>query len=115
MFPTADAVTLVPKWPGGPFSGRCSLQFSSVAEVESVVSQQVMVKGQAVQAYVAGLPPLLRAYKLFCLCDALDGDALPWFTFFLSNSVVIQSIAWIICFTEPMEFQRSHRKKSSKN
>eukprot|EP00667_Euglena_gracilis_P001603 EG_transcript_1603 len=53
LFPTADAVTLVPKWPGGPFSGRCSLQFSSVAEVESVVSQQVMVKGQAVQAYVA--------------------------------------------------------------
>lgn len=52
LFPAAQSITLMRKWwPGGPFSGRCSVRFATAAEAEAVAKRPgVIVQGQVVSA-----------------------------------------------------------------
>eukprot|EP00667_Euglena_gracilis_P001323 EG_transcript_1324 len=55
LFPTAEALTMIPRWSGGPFSGTCLLHFPTAAEAEAAAGRLgLKVKGQPVFTALAG-------------------------------------------------------------
>eukprot|EP00667_Euglena_gracilis_P003629 EG_transcript_3638 len=54
-FPAAEAVTLVPRWPGGPSSGRCLVTFSTARDAAALAEAQTLeVDGHSVRAERVG-------------------------------------------------------------
>eukprot|EP00667_Euglena_gracilis_P016409 EG_transcript_17170 len=54
QFPTAEAITLLFKWPDGPPTGQALVVFSTTAEAEAVASQGVVDLNGPVRVAMAG-------------------------------------------------------------